>query len=130
MDIFQPGELQNLGGECGFLIGNRQRAEREPTEADLVPIIVALLPANFARDFRLSELAEPFLRDRLFDFRSRPGVEFVVKPVVAKGERGGHLRGVEEMARVPIREISHREHLLLRALEERPIAGDPEVEAP
>ena len=71
------GPGQQLSRETGLLFRDGERAEREPPEAHLVPVVLTGLPAVVRRR-GVEPGPEPFLHDRLADDRARLGPEHVV----------------------------------------------------
>ena len=79
-----------------------QGTHAEATSADLIPVVaIALRPACVRRELREAR-RETFVDDRRADRRAPRGVPVVVKPVVTDGAGVRHLRGVKEVAGVPV----------------------------
>ncbi len=96
------------------MFGDGQGAERHPGVADLIPVVfggkkpvIVFIIGRF----------EAFFENGLPYFLPRTFGKVVVEPVVADGNSHRHFGHVEEVAGVPVGEVSHGQHFFLGALQ-------------
>ena len=73
---------------------------------DLIPVVFPRHPPLASPEGG----AEPFLQNRIADLHAPRLVQRFIKPVVTDGKRKRHFRDIQEMSRIPVREIRGRAH--------------------
>lgn len=122
MDDPGPRATEDLARQVRLVLGDGQRPQGRPAEADLVPVVPPRLPAVVTRR-RIERGPQPLLDDGPPDGRARVFAERVVQPVVTEGQRRRHLAHVQEVGGIPVGEGGGREHLALGASRERSLTG-------
>jgi hypothetical protein len=112
------GFLENLSGQLGTGLENRQRSQAEAAVADLVPVIRRLHPpAEFPGALVGPQAGlEAFIPDgpgQDGPLLRRPGV---VEPVVGNGKGMRHLGGIQKVIGVPVGKPGGRVQFLPEAL--------------